>query len=574
MKKVLIGIGKFFCALWGIVFLMSSLGGTISYFATPEHHIENIIVAVIFLIIGLALLRTAFKKSKKTLTTKNITAEETKPLSPSIQYIENGNIISHTDVAPITNEEVPYPMQLGYKEQQILFDKIPKYILDLLWIINKNCDDISEPSAIDTSLLISSENVHPNTSIGYYPSYRHLSPDQRYCYLNWLQNISQPVDIGYVFLFYYGLERHLFYGNFNAAYNTIKLLRTHHKNGSFQSYSSDALVLSAAYHKKYDLLADIDFSTLAPEIAIYLKSGMNIPISSDDLINIRKHIGFTNDRYIKENYTKFKDITDEILIQKYGCPSYPLSYNNFKTQNYYPVVLANYSLKNRIAFIPDISKISDFSSTARDILQSAHNNYKLSKHHNANNKCNRNNYLKQDNEESTDHNILPKKFATNIQAYTDMKIVSNTLPPKENYNVLNDIEEEFFRCFAEQLAVENLSPACIKLTRMSNGGFNVDYIGICYVGKINLYKPPTKYAVIKSGNKRATKVFNSLEDATEFVNLNGSEYKIQSRNKSPAIYMQYLKGQSTIRELYNVSLNECIEHIPDWIRYIKYCKRN
>lgn len=116
MKKVLIGIGKFFCALWGIVFLMSSLGGTISYFATPEHHIENIIVAVIFLIIGLVLLRTAFKKSKKPLTTQNITAEGAKPLSPSIQYIKDGNTISHTDGSPITDEEIPYLMQLGYED--------------------------------------------------------------------------------------------------------------------------------------------------------------------------------------------------------------------------------------------------------------------------------------------------------------------------------------------------------------------------------------------------------------------------------------------------------------------------
>ena len=171
-------------------------------------------------------------------------------------------------------------------------------------------------------------------------------------------------------------------------------------------------------------------------------------------------------------------------------------------------------------------------------------------------------------------NISPKNKAKNAENSFNMRIVSSTVPPQNNYNILNDMEAQFFHQFSEQLISANLSPSCVKLTRLSNGGFNVDYIGICYVGKINLYKPPTKYAVIKSGNRRATKVFNSLEDATEFVNLNGSEYKIQSRNKSPAIYMQYLKGQSTIRELYNVSLNECIEHIPDWIRYIKYCKRN
>lgn len=135
------------------------------------------------------------------------------------------------------------------------------------------------------------------------------------------------------------------------------------------------------------------------------------------------------------------------------------------------------------------------------------------------------------------------------------------------------METQFFQQFSEQLISANLSPSCVKLTRLSSGGFNVDYSGICYVGKINLYKSPTKYAIIKPGNKRATKVFDFLEDANEFVDSH-AEYEIQTRNTEPSIYMQYLKGLSTIKELNNTSLNECIDHIPDWIRYIKYCMRN
>lgn len=36
--------------------------------------------------------------------------------SPTIQYVETGNVIYHTDGKPITDEEVPYLMQLGYEE--------------------------------------------------------------------------------------------------------------------------------------------------------------------------------------------------------------------------------------------------------------------------------------------------------------------------------------------------------------------------------------------------------------------------------------------------------------------------
>jgi hypothetical protein len=187
-----------------------------------------------------------------------------------------------------------------------------------------------------------------------------------------------------------------------------------------------------------------------------------------------------------------------------------------------------------------------------------------------------NKFLRNNNSLRNQHsscNISPKNKANNAENSFNMKIVSSTVPPQNNYNILNDIETQFFQQFSEQLISANLSPSCVKLTRLSSGGFNVDYSEICYVGKINLYKSPTKYAIIKPGNKRATKVFDSLEDANEFVDSR-AEYEIQTRNTEPSLYMQYLKGLSTIKELNNTSLNECIDHIPDWIRYIKYCMRN
>lgn len=116
MIKTLKSIGKFFCALLGIAFLISSLSCIINYFTNREHSIEYIVFAVIFLIIGYCLLRITFKKAEKHLPTQNATAEKTKTLSPSIQYIQDGNSIVHADGSPITDEEIPYLMQLGYEE--------------------------------------------------------------------------------------------------------------------------------------------------------------------------------------------------------------------------------------------------------------------------------------------------------------------------------------------------------------------------------------------------------------------------------------------------------------------------
>ena len=53
-----------------------------------------------------------------------------------------------------------------------------------------------------------------------------------------------------MFILYYGLERHLLEGDFHSAFNVILKLRDVHKNKSFQSYSGNALILSALLQKK------------------------------------------------------------------------------------------------------------------------------------------------------------------------------------------------------------------------------------------------------------------------------------------------------------------------------------
>ena len=176
-------------------------------------------------------------------------------------------------------------------------------------------------------------------------------------------------------------------------------------------------------------------------------------------------------------------------------------------------------------------------------------------------------------QQQLDYQITQGNYPIGTPSYLGMRIISNTIPAQENYYILNENEQLFFKNFCDQLIVANLSPSNIKLTRLSNGGFNVDYIGVCYVGKINLYILPTTYAVIKTGNQRATKVFNSKEKAEEFI-FGKEKYNIQVRTPKPEIFMQYLCGQTTIKNLHDISLTQCIELIPYWIRYIKYCKRN
>jgi tellurite resistance protein len=67
-----------------------------------------------------------------------------------------------------------------------------------------------EPAAVDLQLPIGSNPQTPAArELPYWPQYAQLTPDQRRIYLNWLASgrRSVPPELGYTFLYIYGLER-------------------------------------------------------------------------------------------------------------------------------------------------------------------------------------------------------------------------------------------------------------------------------------------------------------------------------------------------------------------------------
>ncbi len=70
----------------------------------------------------------------------------------------------------------------------------------------------TDPALINPSLAVNATNPdHQGSSLTYWPSYADLSPRARGAYLEWLSKGRRVPDtnIGYVFLFFYGLERRL-----------------------------------------------------------------------------------------------------------------------------------------------------------------------------------------------------------------------------------------------------------------------------------------------------------------------------------------------------------------------------
>lgn len=126
----------------------------------------------------------------------------------------------------------------------------------------------SDPCLIDLSKPIGANGDLTAGGLGYWPSYSEIAPSARRAYLNWLADgrRNTEADIGYVFLFFYGLERRVL---LDAPGNAViaaelpfiareleRLLSIYaDKSSSFRRYASELLdwiSLGSAAAKLYE----------------------------------------------------------------------------------------------------------------------------------------------------------------------------------------------------------------------------------------------------------------------------------------------------------------------------------
>ena len=112
-----------------------------------------------------------------------------------------------------------------------------------------------EPALIDPSLAVDWSLARRGpANLGYWPSYSSIGPQARAIYLSWLasERADADVDVGYVFLYFYGLERRALVDAkvdphhpdmAVIAAEVRRLLAVYGKNGSFRSYATKFLAL-------------------------------------------------------------------------------------------------------------------------------------------------------------------------------------------------------------------------------------------------------------------------------------------------------------------------------------------
>lgn len=241
--------------------------------------------------------------------------------------------------------------------------------------VDSATNKIPDPSTIYVYLPII--DVYKSPDLDYFPNYISMSPEQRFYYLNWLRNVEEQINIGYVFLYYYGLERHLLIGNFEKAFNEIIRLRNIHKNKSFQQYSEIALIYSCIMNKRPDLLVTLHEKT---EISGFsnaqftLARELGFDLSPENLILIFKKAFTKSKNAIKDNPALFVECVNFALTKIYGKNSLSIKEYRIKSvKKTRDARFANYSFPDDIRFIT----ITDFYQS-RSIMKDMESVFNIS----------------------------------------------------------------------------------------------------------------------------------------------------------------------------------------------------
>ncbi|BEG74465.1 TerB N-terminal domain-containing protein [Achromobacter xylosoxidans] len=184
-----------------------------------------------------------------------------------------------------------------------------------------------EPSTIYAPLPVSwpAPSEESVAKLGYFPSYAGMSPDQRGVYLSWLQDVTRPIEVGYVFTYYYGLERHLVMGEFEPAVDEVLLLRKHHSNKSFQSYSGSALLHACLMRGRSDVLQllytdhELDYFGNSSLLLLHQQKLKLLPAM---LLALGDQMAGVNRRYLKSERNLYRENLLQLLMDEFGEPSY------------------------------------------------------------------------------------------------------------------------------------------------------------------------------------------------------------------------------------------------------------
>jgi hypothetical protein len=327
---------------------------------------------------------------KKEVVHKASTENKTKEIVP----ISQGKIVPTPQVVTTIHKDLNGLVWIADGESKNYVSRVESYktftVNGVSFTISLRGND--EPSLIYTTVEIAAPVDEREIEIPpYFPTYSGLTPEQKWIYLKLLSNpYDTNIDIGFVFILYYGLERHLLEGDFESAFRVILKLRDVHQNKSFQSYSANALVLTSMLHQRCDLALefiaslDKDYKFIfSDNLFLICYFSFAIPLQPSDIMRMAKTFELRKTNYIKNYPEIFKE--NLCLVMQTEIGSTDLDINRFiskaemkKIRTEELKIFANTSILDKTISVPLISESFKLKKAINNLLELAHEKTKES----------------------------------------------------------------------------------------------------------------------------------------------------------------------------------------------------
>ena len=245
-----------------------------------------------------------------------------------------------------------------------------------------------EPSLIYMGLPIS-EAKGDIERPPYYPTYKGLTPEQRGVYWKLLANpYDNTIDIGYVFILYYGLERYLLTEKYEEAIDVILKLRDVHQNKSFQTYSANAVILTCLHRQRADIVQKFMNSLdkeyeygFSSNLFLLCKYSLGSPLTDGEIMRMAKAFEFTKNSYIKKYPDLFLTALSLNINEIYKSNIVPwdklLTMSEFnKLPKEEVPIFANVSISDKSIKVPSLLSSFKLKKKIYDLLDKTHEDVK------------------------------------------------------------------------------------------------------------------------------------------------------------------------------------------------------
>ncbi len=252
----------------------------------------------------------------------------------------------------------------------------------------------TEPALIDPSLLV--DDRLPDIDghdMSYWPSYDNITPASRAAYLDWLAE-GRPggAYIGYVFLFFYGIERRLLFdksredvpvAEVNALVAEVeRLLELYGDNGSFDRYAGEFLSLARC------LQIDFEARSIDPplvrqgwELPLELKLGLGSIVAAEEPLPAPWALSWTRldpETTLRTAAVRCEDEFNELFQVRYrDIHGTGMKIKRNKTPLAYSYQPASASFQSQVTInadgLPDVGRLKRPLRQLREIAESVTN---------------------------------------------------------------------------------------------------------------------------------------------------------------------------------------------------------